>query len=444
MEPQTLLPSRPVNLVLRCLACLVLLAGLGWVIPVNRVMAGGNDNESGEVIVGLNPFAGASIDDIDSDHDTKTFRNFEPGSGIYLLQAPDGRDGETLAEDLALDPRLLFAEPNSIVQVPPVADPGGISRWGGLDPTPYPIQYAIDQLNLAPAWDISRGAGTVVAVIDTGVQLDHPELASSLTPGFDFIDNDSIPEDTFKGTDSNGNGLVDEAAGHGTHVAGIIHLVAPDAIIMPLRVLDSDGNGDVFTVAQAMVYAIQNHANVINLSLGTPVQSNLISQLVRAATLNNIVVVAAAGNLNNTEPQYPAADNCAISVTAVGPNGIKSDFANFGGVDFAASGESIYSSFPQDGYAYWSGTSMATPFVAGQAALLHSSHPRLNPRDLASLISKTSHPLDALNPLNTGMLGMGLIDIGNSLKLRVDDDDGDNSGPSFYYGAIGKSCVYKD
>ena len=437
MNTQTTLPPRSVNLVLRCLACLALLAGLGWVIPANHVMAGGGNYEAGEVIVQLAPLSGATIEDIDRDHNTKTFQTFEPGSGIYLLQTPAGSDPEVSAKDLALDPRLSFAELNSIIH-PPEANSGGISRWGGLDPTPYPIQYAADQLNLAQAWNISRGAGTVVAVLDTGVQLDHPALASSIAPtGYDFIDNDNIPQDTFNGTDSNGNGIVDEAAGHGTHVAGIIHLVAPDAKIMPLRVLDSDGNGDIFTLAQAMIYAIQNHANVINLSLGTPVQSNLIAKLVRAATRNNIVVVAAAGNLNSMAPQYPAADNCVLSVTAVGPDGIKSDFANFGRVDFAASGESIYSTFPQDGYAYWSGTSMAAPFVAGQAALIHSARPRLNPRDLASLIGKTSHSLNALNPLYARNLGMGLVDIGNSLMLSLNDD----TESSENHGVIGESCV---
>jgi subtilisin family serine protease len=284
---------------------------------------------------------------------------------------------------------------------------------------------------------ISRGAGAVVAVIDTGAQLDHPALAASFTAArHDFIDGDDVPDDVF--SDVNGDGVADEAAGgHGTHVAGIVHLVAPEAQIMPLRVLDADGNGDIFTVAEAILYAIHNGADVINLSLGTPSKSDLLKEVVREATRNGVVVVAAAGNLNTNAPQYPAADQCALSVTAIGPTGIKSEFANFGGkVEFAAPGESIYSTFPKDGYAWWSGTSMATPFVAGQAALIHSAGPALNARDIALLIGGTARSLDKLNPQFVGRLGRGLIDISASLELLLT-----GNLPKSNHGLMGLSCI---
>ena len=389
------------------------------------------------MIVKLDPLTGATIEDINADYGTTTLKSLEPGSGIYLLQLPAGQDAGTEAEILALDPRSAFAEPNFISSAPEV-NPRGTAGWGGLDPTPYSVQYAINQLNLAPAWTISRGAGSLVVVIDTGVQFTHPALASSFTwIGYDFVENDNVPEDVGDGVDNNQNGIADEAVGHGTHVSGIVHLVAPDARIMPLRALDSDGNGDIFAVAQAMLYAIKNHADVINLSLGTIDKSQLLEQIVGTATRSNAVVVAAAGNLNSKAAQYPAGDSCALSITSVGPSDIKSDFANFdGGVDFAASGESIFSAFPTDGFAYWSGTSMATPFVAGQAALLHSVNPALDPRNLALVISATSHSLDALNPQYAGKLGQGLVDIGGSLDLLL-------SGlqPTSNRGLIGASCV---
>ena len=438
MNTQILSIRRQLYAVTRCMFILFLLAGFVWATPVEYASAkGGGDFMAGEVIVKLDPLAGATIDDINGTHNTTTLKALEPGSGIYLLELPPGDDPMKQAEVMAGYPRLSFAEPNFITH-PPEANPRSISRWGGLDPTPYFVQYAIDQLNLTEAWAINRGAGSLVAVIDTGVQLAHPALVSSLTSsGYDFVDNDNVPEDEFPGLDSDGDGVADEAAGHGTHVAGIVHLVAPDAKIMPLRVLDSNGDGDIFTVAQAMIYAIQNHADVINLSLGTPDKSDLLKDVVSEATHNNVVVVAAAGNLNSKLPQYPAANNCALSVTSVGPTGFKSNFSNFdSGVDFAASGESIFSSFPIDGYAYWSGTSMATPFISGQVALLHSVDPTLNPRDLALFMGETAHSIDTLNPQYTGKLGMGLVDIGGSLELLVG-----GTVPSANHGVIGMSCV---
>lgn len=410
------------NIGLRLTTLATLLLGLGWISPTRHVFAMGDSYKPGEVIIKLDPHVGATIDDINATYDTQTLKSLN-FTDIYLLELPSGRDAKVMAEDMSLDARLSFAEPNFISRAPE-ANTRGIGGWGGLDPAPYTSQYAADLIDLTPAWVISRGAESVVAVLDTGAQLDHPELASSFTLArYDFIDGDNVPEDVFSLVDSNGNGLIDEATGHGTHVAGIVHLVAPEAQIMPLRVLDSNGDGDKFTLAEAIIYAIHNGANVINLSLGTPDQSDLLKEVVREATRNNVVVVAAAGNLNSNLPQYPAADNCALSVTSVGPPGTKSDFANFGlTVDFAAPGESIYSAFPKDGYAYWSGTSMASPFVAGQAALVHSTAPALNPRDIATVIDRTSHSLDSFNPRfddDDDEPGIGLVDVASSLELAL-------------------------
>lgn len=436
MKTKFILPYS-MNVALRLTVFATLLLSFGWISPARHVLAQGGRYKSGEVIVQLNPLLGATIDDINATYGTTTLKSLDLVANVYLLAIPSGDDAQIMAEDMGLDTRLTFSEPNFIAHAPE-ANPRGTSRWGGLDPAPYASQYAEGLINLNLASGISRGAGSVVAVLDTGIQLDHPALASSLTIiQYDFIDGDSVPEDIFSFVDSNGNGLIDEATGHGTHVAGIVHLVAPEAQIMPLRVLDSNGNGDVFMLAEAMVFAIKNGANVINLSLGTPDKSDLLKDVIREATHNNVVVIAAAGNLNSKEPQYPAADNCALSVTSVGPLGIKSDFANFDAkVDFAAPGESIYSAFPKDGYAYWSGTSMSTPFVTGQAALIHSLSPALNPQDIANIIGETSHSLDLPNPRYAGKLGMGLIDIDGSLEFTLNV-----TLPIANHGLIGISCI---
>ncbi len=428
---------RLINIALRGTILVALTLGLIHASPAGYAVARiDGPHMAGEIVIKINPLAGATVDDINATYGTTTIKPLASKDGIYLLQAPAGKDARIVVEEMELDLRLSFAELNFIGQAPE-ADPRGISRWGGLDATPYASQYAAEQLGLAQAQVISRGAGAVVAVIDTGAQLDHPALAASFTAArHDFIDGDDVPDDVF--SDANGDGVADEAAGgHGTHVAGIVHLVAPEAQIMPLRVLDSDGNGDIFTVAEAILYAVHNGADVINLSLGTPSKSDLLKEVVREATRNGVVVVAAAGNLNTNAPQYPAADQCALSVTAVGPTSLKSEFANFGGkVDFAAPGESIYSTFPKDGYAWWSGTSMATPFVAGQAALIHSAGPALNARDIALLIGETAHSLDKLNPQFAGRLGLGQVDISASLELLLTGDL-----PKSNHGLMGLSCI---
>lgn len=384
----------------------------------------GDDFESDQVVVKLNLSSGATITDINATYGTTTREALLPSAGIYLLQLPPGHSGEQeVSDQMEHDPRVLYAEPNFIGEAPE-ADPSNIYAWGGGDdPRPLDAQYARKVLDLDWAQDIGRGEDVVVAVIDTGVVLSHPQLMASLTvTRYDFVDDDPVPEDAFNGLDDDGDGRVDEAAGHGTHVAGIIHMTAPAARIMPLRVLDSDGRGNIFVIAEAMLYAAQNGADVINLSLGTTRQSDLLKEVVEDVVEEGVVVVAAAGNLNSDVAQYPAAEEKVLAVTSVGPTGTKSLFANYGDwVDVAAPGESIYSTFPLSGYAYWSGTSMAAPFVAGQAALIYSVAPGLAVEDVERLIRQTARSLDALNPAYAGLLGAGQADIGASVGCHWAD-----------------------
>jgi subtilisin family serine protease len=208
--------------------------------------------------------------------------------------------------------------------------------------------------------------------------------------------------------------------GHGTHVTGIVHLVAPDARLLPLRVLNSDGRGNNFRTASAIVYATHRGADAINLSLGTSHASALLRQVVGEAAQLGVVVVGAAGNLNTDAKQYPAAEACAIAVTSVNAQDKKSSFANYGDwIGVAAPGENIYSTFPVNGYAWGTGTSMATPFVAGQVALLQSADPQLTLDEVGRLIGGTARSLDKKNPAYRGLLGEGRIDLLASLDSLV-------------------------
>ena len=380
--------------------------------PQTASASGGPGYQTNEILVRLSPTTTATIADINARYGTTTLGQLSKVPGAYRLQVPAGQDAKTLATTMAADTRLLYAQLNYVHDAPE-GDPRSIAAWGGLDPTPYTGQYALTKLGIPQAQAISQGEGVVVAIIDTGVQMDHPVLSNSLTSArYDFIDEDSTPNDEFPHLDKDGDGLFDEAAGHGTHIAGIVHLVAPKAKIMPLRVLDSEGHGTDFNVSKAIEYAQEHGANIINLSLGSIAQSSMIDDAVKDASEKGILVVAAAGNLNVPDPQWPAAGTCVIGVTAVGATDAKSSYSNYGSwVKVAAPGDGIYSTFPISGYATWSGTSMATPFVAGEAALLLSKNPALTPRQLGLLIAGTADGLDALNPTFTGMLGRGRINI---------------------------------
>lgn len=395
----------------------VLLLTLGVADPA---LAQDASFENGEVVVKL--AGGTTVEEINGEYGSTTKEQLLGSAGIYLLQLPEAQDPNTVAARMEADERLVYAEPNFVAQ-----SPEGFFRhkaWGGRVAEPSYDQYASDALGLSCARRMDRGTGTTVAVLDTGVQLDHPDLAANFAgvARYDFVDDDADPSDRPSGLDVDGNGKADELSGHGTHVAGIVEFVAPGARIMPLRVLDSEGYGNVFLIAEAISYAQRHGADVINLSLGTRGRSDLLQEVVQKAAESGTVVVAASGNSNTQVPHFPAAGEGVLSITAVDRFERKADFANFGPwVDVSAPGEGIRSAFPTSTHDYWSGTSMAAPFVAGQAALISNVDPLLSTAGIEALIRDTARPLDAKNPAYAGMLGTGHADIGASLRqLRPD------------------------
>jgi len=372
--------------------------------------------EVGQIVVKLAQPSGSDLFGINQTYGTITLATLPNHSDIVLLQTPLGANAEQLVQIMSRDVRLLYAELNYINENPEDGGSDRIYGWG--DESTMKNQNSAQTLQLQSAHSISQGGGTLVAILDTGVQLDHPALANSIeTLGYDFVDNDLQPADEANGLDDDGDGRVDELYGHGTHIAGIVHLVAPEAGLLPLRVLNSDGRGNNFRTASAIVYAAQRGADAINLSLGTSQQSLLLRDAVEEAARLGAVVVAAAGNLNTNVKQYPAAEACAIAVTSVNAVDKKSTFANYGDwIGVVAAGEEIYSAFPINIYAVWSGTSMATPFVAGQAALLRSANPQLTVDKVGLLIGGTAALLDNRNPAYRAQLGQGRIDFLASLE----------------------------
>lgn len=343
----------------------------------------------GQLVVKINPQEILLID-LNAFYGTHTLASL-PGHDIHLLQVPLGIDTLHLLQELQSDPAVEYAELNYTQQAPE-AHTDTIYGWGGGDSAPLSGQSWSSMLYLDKAHRYSTGRGAVVAILDTGVQPDHPLLSGALTEArYDFVEWDSEPWDEADGIDEDGNGMVDQALGHGTHVAGIVRQVAPDAQIMPLRVLNADGRGDNFRLAEAILFAAANGADVINLSLGSPHPSLMVEEIVNEVAAANVVVVAAAGNSNVRAPQYPAANTCAVAVASVNSNKRKSSFSNFGSwVDLAAPGESIYSALPSMAYGWWSGTSMATPLVAGQAALLLGANNALTLEQVGTLLGSSA------------------------------------------------------
>ena len=327
---------------------------------------------------------------------------------IYRFAIAEDLDEQVVAAAMQADTaRFAWAEVNFVSEIPsgPTADPYRTWKWGSDDPTGYTNQHAFAQIGLLAVQGILSGTGVIVAVLDTGIDATHPVFAGHLVFGRDLVNFDDLPQD---GPEPGQPGGL--AQGHGTHVSGVIAHIAPESQIMPMRILNVDGRGNTFILAYAIEWAAMNGADVINMSLGTDCSSKVLAESVADAQAQGVVMVAAAGNSNLDAPQCPAGNPGVLSVTAVDDADKKADFANFGAdwIDLAAPGVGITSTVPVSGsilYGTWSGTSMATPFATGAAALLRQHLPDAQPQEIADILVGTGTNLDPFNPDYQGKLG---------------------------------------
>jgi len=282
-------------------------------------------------------------------------------------------------DDLDAEVARLVAEPR-VLAAGPVYERGLVARSTAGDPLEG-SQWGWRRLGGSELASLGDGAGLVVAVLDTGVDASHPDLAGRVLPGWDSMNPD-------------GDGRVDPN-GHGTHVAGILGAtsgngegvsgVAPEVQILPVRVLDKTGNGDDDELALGIIWAVDNGADILNLSIGGAIPSTLLEGAIDHALANGVLVVVAAGNDGATGnvPSYPAAYRQVLAVGSTDSSDRRSIFSNTGEyLDIAAPGSWIVSTWPGGRYQTSSGTSMAAPFVAGAAALLQA-RTGLQGRDLA-------------------------------------------------------------
>lgn len=344
---------------------------------------------------------------------------------IYRLKVVGSARVKDVLASLALEPEVMIAEANTVHRSP---EARRNVAWAIGDLSTYMAQWAPQALRLADAQYLALGAGVRVAVLDTGVDTTHPALAGRLLPGRDFVDDDNDPSEVPDASVG--------AYGHGTHVAGLVAMVAPAARIMPLRVLDAQGNGNAWVLAEAILYAIDpdgnpdtdDGAHVINLSLGSLARTRLMAAIAqiaacapaipddaigdrsdpgygdddaRCAHSNGALVVAAAGNdASSSVKEYPAAESAygLLSVAATTSKLRLASFSNSGPwIDLAAPGEGVTSAIPGGGWATWSGTSMASPLAAGTAALVRSLDLQVLPKDVATRLKRTAATMCGTN-----------------------------------------------
>jgi serine protease len=332
---------------------------------------------------------------------------FSAADHVYIAKG----DRKTIGElkKLGFGKLTEFIEPNYIYQKLEVPN----------DPE-YSQQWNLRSINIESAWDETKGSGVTVAVIDTGIS-PVPDLKDTkFVKGYDFV-NDRIE--------------AYDDAGHGTHVAGTIAQstnngygvagIAYEASLMPLKVLGASGGGTVADIAEAIRFAADNGADVINMSLGGAGESKLMEEAIAYAHQKGVVLVAAAGNSNQNSASYPARYPHVIGVSALDPSGAKAPYSNFGaGVDISAPGgseagqilqETISPETGEPVFAGYQGTSMAAPHVAGVAALVKASGIK-EPDEILGVLKKSSRVIQQ-DPLNH--FGSGHLDAAAAVKLAL-------------------------
>jgi thermitase len=312
---------------------------------------------------------------------------------MAVVDVPAGQE-ESYRKKLAGSPGVLFVEPNYIVSASADYLPNDPLYSPNIDD---PLgQWAPLQIQAPAAWGsgVTGSNSVVLAVIDSGVDSAHPDLAGRLMAGYDFYQDDAIPQDE---------------CGHGTHVTGIAAANGDNGIgiagidwgaqVLPVRVLGPDCSGPVSAVAAGIVWAVDKHgADVINLSLGMVSPSRLLEYATYYAYQRGAAIFAAAGNSGTTPILYPAAYPWIMAIGATNSSGLRSSASNYGDqLDLMAPGVNILSTFPtseSSPYGYLTGTSMAAAHASGAGALLASQAVFDTPLKIYNALTGTALDMD--------------------------------------------------
>jgi thermitase len=423
---------------------------------------------AGQVLVKFKPGAAASVKAEAHRRGGGTLLTEVPRTGVQLVAVPAGTEASAIAR-YRNNPNVLYSEPNYIRSIPAPAGvaaapvvPGDHNfkeQWGlhntGQQFLCLPwvfgdlcfyIGTPDADIDAPEAWATSTGTPNVtVAVIDSGVDYTNPDLAANYAGGQDFINGDPDPMDDL---------------GHGTHVAGIIAAamnnptgdpaaaegvvgVAPNARILAYKVCAGDGTCSDIAIEQAIAQAIADHANVINMSFGGPDYSQSMDESLQAAWAAGLVLVAAAGNDGTNAFTYPAALPHVISVGAFDEDDNRASFSNFGNwVDIAAPGNVIMSTYPMvqcaastvpgdtGCYTWLSGTSMASPFVAGAAALVWSRGDVTSNQQVVDILLNSADPAGVAPARLDSWTIHGGLNVANALAYAVTNlPPAANAGP---------------
>lgn len=302
------------------------------------------------------------------------------------------------ADELAKNPQVKYMEKDAEAHALAQTVPWGIPRVQGTNA--HAAGYT--------------GNGVKVAILDTGIDSSHPDLSLNVKGGYSVF------------TDSANSNPFYDGYGHGTHVAGTVAAVnntigvlgvAPNASLYSVKVLDNSGSGSYSGIAQGIEWAINNNMDIINMSLGGTTGSAILQQYCDLAYNSGILLVAAAGNSGNSagtgdNVNYPARYSSVIAVAAIDSNNKRGSFSSTGpALELSAPGVSVYSTVPNNGYATYNGTSMASPHVAGVAALVWQAKPSLTNVQLRQLLRDTAQSLGS-----TSQYGYGLVQAMNAIN----------------------------
>jgi subtilisin family serine protease len=364
-------------------------------------------------------------------------QELESSDGVVLSVDPDRTD--QVIRRLDRERFVDYVEPNFVVRAARLPNDHSFGEQWGLRNVGHFGGKPSADVGATSAWDVTIGGAPPVAVVDTGVSFKHPDLgpnawANPVDPHNGSDDDGDGFKDDVNGADFlNTDSTPDDDGGHGTHVAGIIGAQGNNAIgitglnwesqIMGLKFLNGDGEGNTADAANAIDYAVDHGARVINASWGGPAFSQALYSAVRRANEHGVLFVAAAGNdgVNaDSSPDYPAAFDLpnVISVAATDRADRLVDFSNYGAksVDLAAPGDDIYSTVPNvsdpSGYAAFSGTSMAAPFVSGAAALYLSKFPQATVDQVRAALLNT---VDRFPALSGKTVTGGRLNVANAL-----------------------------
>jgi hypothetical protein len=362
----------------------------------------------------------------------------DPSQQVFVVAPTNPLNLDSLLNILLAQVGIADVEPDQLLSlttpllsfIPQVLDDNlptnyyGTLVWNGY--LNQPANSIVRTAQTQSQFQVS-GAG-IVAVIDTGVDPTHPALAPILLPGYDFTTNSSggsetggLNHSTVAVLDSSGSSpiyvnpslastVTEEAAtllsnpqyaafGHGTMTAGIVHLVAPTAEILPLKAFSASGTGNLSDVVRAIYYATAAKSSVISMSFSFNSASPEMSNAINYADTNGVICVASAGNNGQQISVYPASLNHVMGVASTSDSDTLSSFSNYGPqvVWVGAPGENIVTTYPYDNYASSSGTSFSAPFVAGTAALLVNANPALTPAAAANAIANAKYISTALD-----------------------------------------------